>query len=90
MADTAIIPTNNVNGDITSCKYETVKKDVKRSGSLALKQHETFTVYDVCTKKQISEYSNSSLTFFGFTITGLLILLAVVILMGIGAVITDR
>ncbi len=90
MADTIVPVGNEVKGDITQCRIETVKKSVQRKGSLSLSQKENFVTYDVCTKQIVTEYSNSSLTGVGVVGAILLVGIAFTVILFVMASTLDR
>lgn len=82
MSTTTIIPTNNVEGNITSCKIETAEISVDRKSLTSFSEFTTYQSYDVCTKQVTSVYTLQELTGFG-ALCGLIIGFAIVmILMG--------
>ena len=66
MLNTMIVPTNKVEGDITSCKIENQVLCVEKKSVLSFKQTTTYVSYDVCSKSIIQEYTIPEFTTFGF------------------------
>ena len=82
----AIVPTTNVEGNITSCKIETAKVSIDRESPMSFVQHTTYQSYDVCTKEVIDSYVMPEVTGFAFFISSLgAILLFMVISFAISA-----
>ena len=71
-----IVPTSNVEGNITNCKIENQVLRVDRKNVLSLTEKTTYITYDVCNKEVLSEYTVPEITgtcFIGFL--GIVILL---------------
>ena len=68
--NTAIVPTNGVEGNITSCKIENQVKSVQQDSIWAYQKTTTYITYDVCNKNVVAEYSKPEIVFGGvFLIT---------------------
>ena len=55
----------NMKGDITSCKIENQLVGIERASIFSLKEVETRIAYDVCSKQVVREYSVPTVTVFG-------------------------
>lgn len=87
---TAVIPTNNVQGDITSCGIETRSIQVERNGAFAFTERTTYQSYNLCSKETIREYSVDGLTFGGGIVIVFFCFVALILLASIGASITNN
>jgi hypothetical protein len=76
MSETMIVPTNNVEGNITSCKIETSPIKVDRHSVWSLTEKTTYRSYDVCTKQTIDTYTKPEFT-------GMLLAWPVIICVGV-------
>jgi hypothetical protein len=84
MADSnVLIPSSNVEGNITSCKIEqqTLKKDKHYVYSLT--EQTTYATYDVCSKQIIQTYTVPSFTPFGFVACIPLFILVLILIFGL-------
>ena len=57
-----IVPTNNVQGDITSCKIENQLTRIDRGSAFSLFETNSYISYDVCSKKVIDTYQVQAMT----------------------------
>ena len=65
-ANNMIIPTNNIEGNITSCRIEQALKSIDKKSVFSLTQTNTYMTYDVCNRQVISEYKLQSLGSFSW------------------------
>jgi hypothetical protein len=66
MSDKIVLTgSDNIQGDITSCKIEKQLKTSQRDSVFSLSSNNTYMTYDVCNKNQISEYTVPEFTGFG-------------------------
>lgn len=65
---TVVVPTNNVEGNITNCKIETAEIRVDKASPSSFVQYTTYQSYDVCTKEVKSEYVIPEVTGFAVVI----------------------
>ena len=73
--NTILLPSTKIEGDVTSCKVESVIQSVQKEGAFSFEQISTYQTYDVCTKEIIEVYSVPELTLFGgFLVVPVLIL----------------
>jgi hypothetical protein len=79
--NTAIIPTNNIQGDITSCKIETALTKIDKEWALSLTQISHYQSYDVCTKEVVETYHIQEITPAAFGL-GFMIAIFIVLLIG--------
>ena len=85
-----IIPASDqIVGDITSCKIEKEVFRVDRLSSFSLTEKTTYIAYDVCNKEILSQYTVPELSGLGFILAfclGIFIVLAGIgIMVGIGS-----
>lgn len=66
--ETIVIPTGNVNGNITSCKIENQLIRIDRGSAVSLIEIQTRASYDVCSKQIIERYSVQELTGVAFVV----------------------
>lgn len=64
--NTVVVPTNGVEGNLTSCKIETAKISVEKEGVFSFTQQVTHRSYDVCSKEIIREYTVTDFTIWPF------------------------
>ena len=57
-----LIPTNKIEGDITSCKIENQVIFIRRDSPISLVEYTTYASYDVCSKEIINQYTVPSMT----------------------------
>lgn len=57
-----IVGSENIKGDITSCKLETAQISLDKESAWSLRETKTYQTYDVCSKAVISEYEVESFT----------------------------
>lgn len=77
---TIVVPSTNVEGNITSCKIENQLVNVTRAGPWSLTEYNSYVAYDVCSKKILSTYQVGEISGFGGVVVGASIVLAVIIL----------
>lgn len=66
MSQPIVVPTTNVDGNITSCKIETQQIKVDRSSAFSLRETRTFVSYDVCSRQQLEQFSVENFTPLSF------------------------
>lgn len=57
MSNNVIVGSENIEGNITSCKIENQLKLVKKNSAFSIQQTSTYMTYDVCNKHTIAEYT---------------------------------
>jgi len=67
-----IVPTNEVQGNITNCKVEKVRINTKKDSVFSLKEINTYQIYNVCDKSVIREYSLPEFTNLSVIMLGML------------------
>lgn len=86
--ETNILDNVKIQGDITSCKIETLKLSIEKKGIFSPTQKITYQNYDVCTKNVINTYVIPEIN-GGFIGLLLIITLAACIMIAIIAAILD-
>jgi hypothetical protein len=85
MNPTVVVPTNGVEGDITSCKIENQLLSIRRDKITALREYKTYVSYDVCSKKIISTYEVPEMTGYAVLLGLGIGVIVVVVMMFISA-----
>jgi hypothetical protein len=62
MSQTILVPANQIEGNITTCKIENQIKSVERKSAFSLTETKNYMTYDVCNRQVISEYSIPEIT----------------------------
>lgn len=76
MENNVVIPTNNLEGNITSCKIENTLIKSERDSIFSFKEMNTYQSYDVCSKQIIQTYVKPEMTIFGFSMIVVLFIVA--------------
>lgn len=63
--NTVIVPSSNVQGNITSCKIDTEQIDTHVNSLFSLKEMDTYRSYNTCNQQTIKEYTVPTFTAFG-------------------------
>jgi hypothetical protein len=78
MAENVLIPSANVEGNITSCKIENQLIKTDRASVFSVQEIETYATYDVCSKQIIQQYTIPSLAPAGDWLIAFAVAIAVV------------
>ncbi len=85
MTQTAIIPSSEVSGNITSCGIETAQIAVFRDSAFSITQTSQYQSYNVCTGAVVKAYDINELTDFGVLMSviggvfGMFFLIAIIV-----------
>lgn len=80
MSSTALVPTSEVEGNITSCGIDTKPISVERHGAFSLTENTTYRSYNMCSQEVVKEYSTQTITGFG-AFTGFVLLIVVLVVL---------
>lgn len=78
---TVLLPTNDITGNITSCKIETKRISVDKGGAFSVVQVNSFQTYNVCTGVPTNYYTVQNFTPFGIIIIGFSLIMMFAVLM---------
>ena len=74
--NTVVVPTNGVEGNITSCGLDTANISTQRDSAFSFTEYNTYQTYNVCTGEVVKQYDVQGVTFFG----GFVIFVLVIVL----------
>ena len=57
-----IVPTSNVEGNITNCKIENQLLSIDRKSAFSVTETRNYITYDVCNKQELARYSMPEFT----------------------------
>ena len=77
---TIVLPTNNIEGNITICKIENQEVAVLKNTVFSVTEKHQYISYDVCNKQIIKEYTVPQFTGLGFISMGILIVVVVLVI----------